>query len=397
MSEPQPNTNAPSNARSGGTETADARPARRALLRGAVLRAGAFGAALTGAACSRSSGTGGAAAVHTRQRVRWILASSFPSSLDAMFGPAQVLAERVAAATDGAFQIQVSQAGDLVGALEVLENVQSGAIEMGQTASYYYTGKCAPLAFGTCVPFGLGARQQQAWLTEGGGGALIDALYADFGVVHFPAGNTGAQMGGWFKREVATPQDLVGLRMRIPGLGGQVMAALGVSVQIIPGGEIYTALEMDRIDATEWVGPYDDEKLGFHKRVKNYYYPGWWEPGPELSFIVGRAAWDALGADYQALLAAATREAGARMQERYDARNPAALARLVEQGVVVRPFARELLDAARAATEDLLSTSANADPAYARVLEPWRRFRTESNAWFGTAEHAYAAYAHARS
>jgi TRAP-type mannitol/chloroaromatic compound transport system substrate-binding protein len=244
------------------------------------------------------------------------------------------------------------------------------------------------------VPFGLTARQQQAWLREGGGDALIGELYADFGIVHFQAGNTGTQMGGWFRREVSAPADLKGLRMRIPGLGGEVMSALGVSVQQLPGGEIYTALEMDRIDATEWVGPYDDEKLGFHKVAKNYYYPGWWEPGPELSYLVNRVEWDDLPADYRAVFTAAARESGATMQERYDARNPAALARLVAQGVVVRPFSAELLEAAREASEDFLSTSAAKDPAYAKVLEPWRTFRAESNAWFGAAELAYAAFTH---
>jgi TRAP-type mannitol/chloroaromatic compound transport system substrate-binding protein len=360
---------------------------RRALVVGSA-------AALAGASCSRPNATGGAAAVHTRKRIEWTLVSSFPSSLDAMFGPAQSLADRVKAATDGAFDIRVHQAGEIVSAFEVLEAVQVGAVQVGQTASYYYTGKCAPLAFATCVPFGLTARQQQAWLREGGGDALIGELYADFGIVHFQAGNTGTQMGGWFRREVSAPADLKGLRMRIPGLGGEVMSALGVSVQQLPGGEIYTALEMDRIDATEWVGPYDDEKLGFHKVAKNYYYPGWWEPGPELSYLVNRVEWDDLPADYRAVFTAAARESGATMQERYDARNPAALARLVAQGVVVRPFSAELLEAAREASEDFLSTSAAKDPAYAKVLEPWRTFRAESNAWFGAAELAYAAFTH---
>jgi TRAP-type mannitol/chloroaromatic compound transport system substrate-binding protein len=244
------------------------------------------------------------------------------------------------------------------------------------------------------VPFGLAPRQQQAWLHEGGGRELIAELYADFGVLAFPGGNTGVQMGGWFRERVESAADLKGLRMRIPGFGGDVMQALGVSVQNMPGGEIYTSLETARIDATEWVGPYDDEKLGFYKAVKNYYFPGWWEPGPELTFMVDRASFEALPTAFRSMFEVAVREAAANMQQVYDAQNPAALKRLVDAGVQVRPFSQDLMREARTATEDMLSSKAATDPAYARILEPWRAFRTRSNAWFRGAELAYANFAY---
>ncbi|MEO0651931.1 MAG: TRAP transporter substrate-binding protein DctP, partial [Planctomycetota bacterium] len=262
--------------------------------------------------------------------------------------------------------------------------------QVGQTAGYYYTGKNPALAFDTCVPFGLTPRQQQAWLRDAGGLELTRALYADFGVVNFPAGNTGVQMGGWFRQPIDGPEDLVGLKMRIPGLGGKVMDALGVVVQNIGGAEIYTALEMGTIDATEWVGPYDDEKLGFHQVAKHYQYPGWWEPGPELSFLVNAEAWNGLPAEYRAMFETACNEAAVKMQVRYDSQNPAALKRLLEQGVQVRPFSDALLARAKEAAEDLLSTSAASDGAYAGLLDNWRAFRDQIFPWFGTAELSYA-------
>jgi TRAP-type mannitol/chloroaromatic compound transport system substrate-binding protein len=293
----------------------------------------------------------------------------------------------------GNFDIRVYEAGELVPALQVMDTVQSGAAQIGQTGGYYYTGKDAALAFDTCVPFGLNARQQTAWLLEGGGLQLMREVYADFGIINFPGGNTGAQMGGWFKNPVESLADLKGLKMRIPGQGGKVMDALGVNVQVLAGGDIYPALERGAIDATEWVGPYDDEKLGFYKVAKNYYYPGWWEPGPNLSFLVNQAAWDALPAEYKAMLEAATHEGASAMMTRYDAKNPAAWKRLMQKDITVRRFPDDLLAAAREAAEELLETEAAADARYARILGEWRTFREESFEWFGAAELAYASFA----
>jgi TRAP-type mannitol/chloroaromatic compound transport system substrate-binding protein len=332
--------------------------------------------------------------VHTGKRVRWRLASSFPRSLDTIFGAAEVMAERVKAMTDGQFDIRVSPAGELVPALQVLDAVQQGTVQIGQSASYYYVGKNPALAFDTCVPFGLTARQQHAWLLEAGGLELVNARMADFGVRSFPGGNTGVQMGGWFKPEVRTLSDLEGLKMRIPGMGGMVMERLGVVPQTLPGGEIYTSLERGAIDATDWVGPYDDEKLGFHKVAKNYYYPGWWEPGPSLSFYVNQRAWDELPASYQAIVADACHRSGIAMQTRYDAKNPPALERIKEAGVQVRPFSDDLLTGAREASLQMLEDEAAKDPAYSEIYEHWKAFRAASFGWFSTAELAYARFAY---
>ena len=308
---------------------------RRDLLTGALA-----GGVL--AACSGESG-GSGPAVHTRKKIRWRLASSFPRSLDTIYGAAEVMSERVKEMTDGNFDIRCYPAGELVPGLEVLDAVEQGAVQIGQSASYYYIGKNPALAFDTCVPFGMTARQQNAWLLEGGGLELVNELYADFGVHSIPGGNTGVQMGGWFVPEVNSREDLKGLKMRIPGMGGMVMEALGVATQTIAGGEIFPALERGAIDATDWVGPYDDEKLGFHKVARNYYYPGWWEPGPSLSFFVNQRQMAELPSDYQAILKLACHEGGLAMQTRYDAKNPGALKRILEAGVTTRRFSDDIM------------------------------------------------------
>lgn len=330
-------------------------------------------------------------AIHSDRRVRWRMTSSFPRSLDTLFGGAERVAKRVAELTDGQFEIHVYPAGELVPSLQVLDAVQQGTVECGQTASYYYIGKDPALAFDACVPFDMTARQKSAWLLEGGGLALLNERFAAFGVRTFPAGNTGVQMGGWFRRELAGLDGLRGLKMRIPGLGGEVMARLGVVVQNIPGGEIYTALEMGAIDATEWVGPHDDEKLGFHKVAKHYYYPGFWEPGPNLSVYVNLRAWEALPAAWKAVFEAACVETVGWMLARYDALNPEALARIRASGVTVRPFPAEVLSAAREATDAILEAHA-ADPGYRKVYEAWREFRARQASWGAIAELSYASF-----
>lgn len=341
----------------------------------------------------RSGGDGDAPAVQTRPNVRWRLASSYPRGLDTLYGAVEGIRARVADLTDGRFQIRPSPAGELVPGMEVLPAVQNGTVEMGHTAGYYYVGHNPALAFDTCVPFGLTARQQTAWLRHGGGLDLMRGLYSDFGIISFPGGNTGAQMGGWFRRPVEALSDLRGLRMRIPGLGGEVMSELGVTVQLMAGGEIYQALERGTIDATEWVGPYDDVKLGFHEIATYYYYPGWWEPGPNISFLVNRQAWDALPTTYRHALDSATADAGAHLLAQYDARNQRALEDVVEEGVEVAEFPREMMREAQRIAADLLDRNASQDAAYRRVYDSFRAFREDSFRWFETAEHNYARFA----
>jgi TRAP-type mannitol/chloroaromatic compound transport system substrate-binding protein len=373
------------------------RQKRREFVKQALTGAAAAGTAAAGAGILGCAREASGPAVHAHKQLRWRLASSFPRGLDTIFGAAEVLAERVAALSDGRFQIRPYPAGEIVPGLQVMDAVQQGTVHVGQTASYYFTGKNPALAFDTCMPFGLSARQQSAWLHEGGGLELMRQLFADFNIINFPAGNTGTQMGGWFQREIHTAADLRGLKFRIPGMGGEVMSRLGTTVQVLAAGDIFPALERGAIDATEWVGPYDDEKLGFYKVARYYYYPGWWEPGPSLSFYVNRQAWDELPSAYQAMITTGAREAAGFMQARYDARNPAALARLLAAGVQLRRFSTDIMQAAEQAAFALMEEEATADATYRRVYDAWRTQRTAAFDWFATAELAYASFAFDRS
>jgi TRAP-type mannitol/chloroaromatic compound transport system substrate-binding protein len=313
--------------------------------------------------------------------VQWRMAASWPQSLDVLYGAAQLVCDRVAALTSGRFTIDLFAAGEIVPALQVLDSVQTGAVECGHTASYYYLGKNPALAFGTAVPFGLNAQQQNAWFYHGGGLELMQNLYSDFGVINFPAGNTGTQMGGWFKREINSLSDLAGLKMRIPGMGGEVMQRLGVNVQVIPGGEIYLALERGAVDAAEWVGPHDDEKLGLQDTAQFYYYPGWWEPGASLEVQINRSSWDSLPSEYQAALQTACYEANLNMLSAYESLNGAALQRLIDQGTLLKPYTEDILAAGQTAAFELYEDNAAQDATFKQVYEQWSAFRSEILRW----------------
>ena len=308
---------------------------------------------LTSAGVGVAASTLAAPAIAQSQpEIHWRLASSFPKSLDTIYGGADTIAARVAAATDGKFTIRPFAAGEIVPGLQVLDAVQNGTVECGHTATYYYVGKDPTFTFDSTVPFGLNARQQNAWIYSGGGMPLLREFFEGYGVVNFPAGNTGVQMGGWFRKEIKTVEDLKGLKFRIGGFAGQVLAKLGVVPQQIAGGDIYPSLEKGTIDAAEWIGPYDDEKLGFNKVAKYYYYPGWWEGGLNVSLLVNKQQWEQLPKQYKAVLEAACFEANLTMNAKYDAENPAALKRLVGGGAQLRPFPREVMEACyKAATE----------------------------------------------
>jgi TRAP-type mannitol/chloroaromatic compound transport system substrate-binding protein len=321
--------------------------------------------------------------------IEWEMPTSWPLALDTIYGGAEIFAETLNALTGGRFNVIPKPAGEVAPPLEVLNVVEQGAYNIGHTASYYYIGKHPATAFGTALPFGLNSRQQNAWLYERGGLELMQALYAEkFGVIQFPAGNTGVQMGGWYKSPIESVSDLQGLKMRIPGLGGQVMAKLGVNVQVIAGGEILQSLQTGAIDAAEWVGPYDDEKLGFMDAVQVYHYPGWWEPGPSLEVQINKAAYDELPDFYKACVQAAAKSANIGMMARYDALNPAALARLVAAGAQVLPFPDDVMEAAKTAAEELMDENAAADADFAEILEHWRAFRAEVQPWHKIAELA---------
>ena len=335
------------------------------------------------------TGAIGAAQAADLPTVRWRLASSFPKSLDILFGGAELLADRVSRMTAGKFQIRTFAAGEIIPGAKVLDAVQDGTVECGHTASYYYVGKNIAFAFDTALPFGLTARQQNAWLYAGGGLKAMRALFNDYHIINFPGGNTGTQMGGWFRAPIQSLADLKGLKMRIPGPGGQVMARLGAVPQAIAPTDIYPALERGAIDATEFVGPYDDEKLGFYKVAKHYYYPGWWEGSAMLSFLVNLKQWQALPEPYQMAFQCAAAEANVTMLAEYDARNPPALARLLRHGTKLHPFPKDLMLAARKAAFEMYDEEAAKNPVFKKIYTEWRKFGDNSRQWFKVAESTY--------
>jgi TRAP-type mannitol/chloroaromatic compound transport system substrate-binding protein len=325
--------------------------------------------------------------------LKWRLTSSFPKSLETLFGGAESFAKRVAQLSDNKFQIRVFAPGEIVPALQVLDAVQSNTVEMCHTASYYFVGKDLTFGFDAGVPFGLTARQQNAWMLQGGGMQLMRDFMVEYNVVQMPAGNTGVQMGGWFRKELKTLDDLKGLKMRIPGIGGQIWAKLGAVPQQIAGGEIYPSLERGAIDGAEWVGPYDDEKLGFHKVAPFYYYPGFWEAGTQISLMINKGLWEGLPPIYRGMIEAAAAETNGDMMARYDQQNPQALRRLVASGAQLRPYPRDILAAAWKAAHELYDEFAAKNAKFKTVYEPWRKFRDDQYLWFRVAELTYENFA----
>jgi TRAP-type mannitol/chloroaromatic compound transport system substrate-binding protein len=332
------------------------------------------------------------AIAQSQPSIQWRLAASWPKSLDTLFGGAELVARRVGEITDGKFQIRAFAAGEIVPALQVLDAVQAGTVELGHTATYYYFGKDPAFALGTAVCFGPNARQNNAWWYHGGGEQAMEPLFNDYGIKAIPSGNTACQMGGWFRKEIKSVADLKGLKMRIGGMAGLVLAKLGVVPQLIGGPDIYPALEKGTIDAAEWVGPYDDEKLGFNKIAKYYYYPGFWEGGPILMTLVNQKKWAELPKSYQAALTAACGEANVWMPAKYDELNPAALRRMVGSGTLLRPFPRPVMEAAEKASYELYEELKAKSKHWARIYPDWLKFRNEQFLWFRVAEQTYDNY-----
>jgi TRAP-type mannitol/chloroaromatic compound transport system substrate-binding protein len=372
---------------------------RREFLRG--VAAGMLGGtALYLGACGATNGEGGDGAEEEggqapavgQETVEWQMTTSWPESLDTIHGGALAVAERVDAMTGGRFKIDVFQAGEIVPGLEVMDAVQNNTVQCGHTASYYYVGKDPTFGFATSVPFGLTAQQQNAWLYYGGGMDILAPLFEEFNIVAFPAGNTGAQMGGWYKEEVNSIEDMQGLKFRIPGLGGQVMDRIGVNVQVLAGGEIFLALERGAIDAAEWVGPYDDEKLGLQDAAQYYYYPGWWEPGPTLDTYVNLEEWNNLSTEFQEIYRTASYQANIDMLAKYDARNGDALQRLVDGGTELRAYSEDILSAARDAAFELYEERAAENETFREVFEQWQTFRDKVYAWHQTNQLSFASF-----
>jgi TRAP-type mannitol/chloroaromatic compound transport system substrate-binding protein len=332
---------------------------------------------------------GVAPAVHAQATIRWRLASSFPKALDTIFGAADEFAKKVSAMTGGKFVITTHAGGELMPAFGVVDGVQNGTVEMAHTAPYYFFGKDETFALGCAIPFGLNSRQLTAWQYEGNGFKLMREFYANYNMIHFPGGNTGAQMGGWYRKEIKSLADIKGLKMRIGGFAGKVLERMGGVPQNIPGGEIYQALEKGTIDAAEWVGPYDDQKLGFAKVAPNYYYPGWWEGGAQLDFYINQKAWDALPKEYQAIVESAASFAHVDMQAKYDGRNGAALRSLVAGGAKLHRFTPDVMAAAFKESMALYDELSAKNPRWKKVYEDYSRFRRDQTQWFRFAEAGF--------
>ena len=374
---------------------------KAALVGGAVAITGCnTGGGATATPAAAGNGQEAAAAVandSSLPTVEWQMATSWPQALDTIYGGAITVAERVAAMTGGKFKITPRTAGELAPGLQVLDVVSQGAVPIGHTASYYYVGKSNVMAFGTSLPFGLNAQQQNAWLYQGGGLDLLQPFYKDkFNVIQFPAGNTGAQMGGWWKKEINSLNDLKGRKMRIPGLGGKVMDKLGVTVQVLPGGEIFQALQTGAIDGAEWVGPYDDLKLSFNKAAKYYYFPGWWEPGPTLEIQVNLDEWNKLPQEYQEILKTAAYEANMNMLATYDAKNISALQDLIDGGTELRRYPEDVMSAAQDAAFELYNEYAAADPDFKSIFEQWSKFRDGIFQWNSLNEGGFTQFAYSK-
>ena len=329
------------------------------------------------------------AIVHAQTTLRWRIASSFPKSLDTLFGACDVFAKKVSDMTGGKFVISTHAAGELMPAFGVLDGVSNGTVEMANTAPYYFFGKDPTYALDCAIPFGLNARQMTAWMYEGNGLKLTREFYAKVNIVNFPMGNTGSQMGGWFRKEIKSLEDIKGLKFRVGGFGGKVIERIGAVPQNIPGGEIYQALEKGTIDAAEWVGPYDDLKLGFNKVAPHYYYPGWWEGGPQLSLYVNQKAYDGLTPEYKAIIESASAFAHVDMMGKYDYRNPAALKTLVGQGVKLHPFPKDVMVASFKSAMEVYAELSASNPAWKKIYDDYATYRRDANLWFRFSEAGF--------
>ena len=348
------------------------------------LKVSAAGAAVTAVASP--------AIAQSSPEIKWRMTSSFPKSLDTIYGGGEHFVKQVAEMTDNKFQIQLFQAGEIVPGLQAFDATSNGTVEACHTVSYYYVGKDPTFAIFASVPFGLNTRMQNSWLLQGGGNELADEFFKPYKVVAVPCGNTGTQMGGWFRKEIKTVADLSGLKMRIGGIAGQVLQKVGVVPQQLAGGDIYPSLEKGTIDAAEWVGPYDDEKLGFQKVAKFYYYPGWWEGGPTVHAFFNEEKFNALPKHYQAVLRNAAANTTLWMPARYDMQNPKALKQLVASGTQLRPFSTEIMEACLKATNELWAEISAKNANFKKVIDAMQAYRNDEYLWWQVAEYTYDSF-----
>jgi TRAP-type mannitol/chloroaromatic compound transport system substrate-binding protein len=339
---------------------------------------------------------GVAPAVHAQAAIRWRLASSFPKALDTIYGAAETFSKHVKEMSGGKFEISVHAGGELMPPFGVVDGIQQGTVECAHTAPYYFFGKDPTFAMDCAIPFGLNSRQMTAWMYQGNGLKLFREFYSQYNIVNYPMGNTGAQMGGWYRTPIKSLADVKGMKMRIGGFGGVILAGIGGVPQNIPGGEIYQALEKGTIDAVEWVGPYDDQKLGFYKVAKHYAYPAWWEGGPQLTLYVNNKALAALSSENKAIVEAAASYAHVDMQAKYDAKNPVALKELVAAGTQLFRLPKDTMDAAFKFAEAHYAELSGKNPQWKKIYADYAAFRKDQNLWFRFSEAGFDSYMQAQ-
>jgi TRAP-type mannitol/chloroaromatic compound transport system substrate-binding protein len=346
-------------------------------------------AGVAGAGVAAAGSLAAPAIAQSQPKVTWRCASSFPKSLDTLFGASEKMAKQLSEATDGNFTMQPFAAGEIVPGLQAMDAAAAGTVEVAHTVAYYYWGKDPTWALFADVPFALNARGRNAWLYHGGGIDLMNDFLSDKNLIAYPGGNTGTQMGGWFRKEINTVEDLKGLKFRVGGFAGKVLETLGVVPQQLAGGDIYPALEKGTLDACEFVGPYDDEKLGFVKVAPFYYYPGWWEGGPSVSYMVNKEKFEGLPKSYQSLFRTAAQAADADMLQKYDYVNPPAIKRLVAQGAQLRPFSKEILEACFDASNKVYAEMMASNAGFKKVWDSITAFRKDFYLWDQVAEYNF--------
>ena len=326
------------------------------------------------------------------QTYQWKMVTTWPPGFPVLQKGAERFADNIRAMSNGRLDIKVYAGGELIPPLQVFDAVSQGSVEMGHGSAYYWAGKVPEAQFFSTVPFGMTARGMNAWLYDGGGLELWREIYKPFHVIPFPLGNTGVQMGGWFNKEINSLEDIKGLKMRIPGLGGKVLAKAGGNPILLAGSEVYTALERNTIDATEWIGPYHDQRLGLYRAAKHYYYPGWHEPGTVLELTINQRAWESLPTDLQAIISNAAQAENLRMLSEMEQKNMAALDELRKrEGIEIHRFPNEVLSRLKTLTNETLIEEAERDPKFKRVYDAYQNFRRKNDAWSAISENAYLA------
>lgn len=354
---------------------------RRTLLASLAASAAAGG-------CGRKSAPSVASAPG-KERFSWKMVTTWPPNFPGLGTGASTLARYLEQASGGRLRVQIYAAGELIPAFEVFDAVSSGAAELGHSGAYYWRGKSEAVQFFSTVPFGLNTHEMNAWLYYGGGLELWREVYAPFNLIPFPAGNTGVQMGGWFNRQINGMDDLRGLKMRMQGIGGEVLRLAGGTPVSLPGSELFTALQTGSIDATEWVGPYNDLAFGLHQAARYYYYPGWHEPGPTMECMVNAQAYGRLPQDLKAAVRVACQAANLDMTAEFNARNATALEQIrADDSIEIRAFPADVLAGLRALTVEVIESLTARDPTAARVWSSYRQFLSQARAWQRISEQA---------